>query len=637
MNENDRKQAKAVKKEKRKAFRRLAVRALPEIRTFQMFTKLTIMLLTVILAKIVTKLLESTSDGLVTTANLTLLFRSWQGLLALVLGFFAVLIYIAMDLLAQITLCDNILEGRPTETFRTLKRGFETLPKFLTPAGLPVILFIFLAVPLVGIGFGISLTRSVYVPSFIMDVILSTPVYLIVYIAGLLILLWLLLRYQFTLHGVMIDGLTVRDAKKQSVRFFRANWRDVMPKMLLAFLEVLLIGTFVSYIVSLIPAVLLFSTGIQDDLFRRFLILFALLLGLYLTFIVTVTASGYLMLYYTKLYKIYSQRESAYPPRPKKGSYLLKSAMGVGILFVLAALALIMTVTLNDDILRPADVGYVAHRAGGTMASENSLDGLEAAIEHGAYGSEIDVQRTKDGFYIINHDGTFKRLAGESRAPEEMTFEEVRALTFEDTTGNGKMQTVPTLEEMLDTIKGREKLFIELKGKTADKQMVDDVVRIVSDRDCRDDVVLISLNYDVINYAETTYPEFETGVLLFGKYGSLNRINADYVLLEEESATRTNILFLHAVGKKAGVWTLNDEAGLETYLDSTIDVIITDNVSMAETLKNKIQDTDINECLIRRFETIRGSRELFCDITDRIYLYVMREADLQISTPETTD
>ena len=400
MNEDDRKQAQAVKKEKRKAFRCLAVRALPEIRTFQMFTKLTIMLLTVVLAKIVTRLLESTSDGLVTTAILTLLFRSWQGLLALVLGFFAVLIYIAMDLLAQITLCDNILEGRPTETFRTLKRGFETLPKFLTPAGLPVILFIFLAVPLVGIGFGISLTRSVYVPSFIMDVILSTPVYLIVYIAGLLILLWLLLRYQFTLHGVMIDGLTVRDAKKQSVRFFRANWRDVMPRMLLAFLEVLLIGTLVGYIVSLIPALLLIPET-QDDLLRRFLILFAL-----------------------------------------------------------AALALIMTVTLNDDILRPADVGYVPHRAGGTMASENSLDGLEAAIEHGAYGSEIDVQRTKDGFYIINHDGTFKRLAGESRAPEEMTFEEVRALTFEDTTGNGKMQTVPTLEEMLDTIKGREKLFI---------------------------------------------------------------------------------------------------------------------------------------------------------------------------------
>ena len=72
-------------------------------------------------------------------------------------------------------------------------------------------------------------------------------------------------------------------------------------------------------------------------------------------------------------------------------------------------------------------------------------------------------------------------------------------------------------------------------------------------------------------------------------------------------------------------------------VDSTIDVIITDNVSMAETLKNKIRDTDINECLIRRFETIRGSRELFCDITDRIYLYVMREAGLQISTPETTD
>ena len=637
MDKNERSQARAEKKEKRRVFRRLAYRALPEIQSFQILTKLAIMLLLLFLTRFATDLLESTSDGIITTANLSILFRSWQGLVVLLLGFLVILIYIATDLLAQIVLCDNILEGRPSQTFRTLGRGFIALPKFLTPAGLPAIIFIFLAIPLIGVGFKISLMRSFRIPSFIMDVISTTPAYLALYLGALLVLLWLFLRYQFTLHGVMIDGLTVREAKKQSVRLVRANWKTLIPKMTLAFLKVYLICGLIGLLVNLIPQILMYIEEIGSEKVRRFLILFALMLGLFLTFIVTLLSTGYLMLFYTKLYKTYSKEEPSCPPRPKKGSYVVKSVLGAGIIFILAFLALFMTHWLTDDILKPVDVGYVAHRAGGTLASENSLDGLEAAIEHGAFGSEIDIQRTKDGYYIINHDGNFKRLAGESRAPQDMTFDEVRALTFADTTGNGKIQRVPTLEEMLDTIKGREKLFIELKGKTADRRMVDDVVKIVKEKDCLDDVVLISLDYDVINYAETTYPEFETGVLLFGKYGSLHRVNADYVLLEEESATRTNILLLHAAGKKAGVWTLNDSAGLSAFLDSTIDVIITDSVSLAETLKDEIRDKNVDACLISRFETIKGSRNIFCDFMDRIYLGTTYDAETETNSRGTMD
>ena len=69
-----------------------------------------------------------------------------------------------------------------------------------------------------------------------------------------------------------------------------------------------------------------------------------------------------------------------------------------------------------------------------------------------------------------------------------------------------------TLEDLLDVVKGKGTLFIELKGVTADRQMADDVVRMVREKDCVGDVVLISLAYDVIDYAERTYPEFETGV-----------------------------------------------------------------------------------------------------------------------------
>ncbi len=51
------------------------------------------------------------------------------------------------------------------------------------------------------------------------------------------------------------------------------------------------------------------------------------------------------------------------------------------------------------------DVKIIAHRGGGNEGNENTQSGLNAAWKAGAYGSEIDIQRTKDGYYVVNHDG----------------------------------------------------------------------------------------------------------------------------------------------------------------------------------------------------------------------------------------
>lgn len=68
----------------------------------------------------------------------------------------------------------------------------------------------------------------------------------------------------------------------------------------------------------------------------------------------------------------------------------------------------------------------VTHRAGGNLAAENSCR-LREAIKHKALYSEIDVQRTKDDKYVINHDKTFKRLCGVAKASNEMSLNEIKA------------------------------------------------------------------------------------------------------------------------------------------------------------------------------------------------------------------
>jgi glycerophosphoryl diester phosphodiesterase len=199
--------------------------------------------------------------------------------------------------------------------------------------------------------------------------------------------------------------------------------------------------------------------------------------------------------------------------------------------------------------------------------------------------------------YIINHDGTFKRVAGDSRKPEQMTLREVKKLKIDG-------EPVPTFEEMLISSKGRIVLFTELKGKTADKQMADDAVSLVRQYQMEDECVLISLKYDVINYIETNYPEIETGFLTFASLGNTAGLNCDYIGLEEESATADAIDAIHNEGKKALVWTANEKGSQKHFLCTKIDGIITDNVTQALSLVTELKQRSDLDRMIDKIKTI---------------------------------
>ena len=228
------------------------------------------------------------------------------------------------------------------------------------------------------------------------------------------------------------------------------------------------------------------------------------------------------------------------------------------------------------------------------MASENSLEGIDESVKMGVYGIETDIQRTKDDAYIINHDNSFNRLTGVDKKPGSMTLAEIKELRIHDTTGNGALLEVPTLEELLDRCKGRITAFVELKGVSADNKMADDAVAAIRERDMTDEVVLISLNYDVLDYIKRTYPEFETGVLIFAGIGNSADLNCDMIIMEEEMSTHWQIMKLHSSGKKAAVWTVNTRDGLRHFLDSDADCIITDEVPMAvEVQKELLKRNDV--------------------------------------------
>lgn len=584
------------------SFRRFALSALPEFWMFQLLASLFLFPLSRLVWRFVRAL--TAKSGALTSSNYLRFLASWRAPVLLVLLFLLVMLYLLFELLAPIFLCNALLSGKQLRYRTALLDGLRSLRKFASPRGLLFLFYLAVLTPLTGVGFHISLTKKLYIPNFISEVIDTTPLYFLLYLLLMSVLFWLGYRMLFFLHAAILESRTPGAAFRRSSELVTSNRlriaKELLPLLLfLAFIRLLAQGLF-----KFLPALvliareekllrgaatlttgtdLLLSAESRAELLYRFAAAFAVLLGNYLLSMVSLLCSSFFLLRFTRLFLTLAREqapeEQPLPKSPRRT--LLLAAMG-GSLFFTAFLSFVLSFLYAPLFAREQHTKLIAHRTGGYLAPENSVAGIVAAENAGAYGSETDVQRTSDGYYVINHDDNFKRLAGVNRTPQSMTFLEVRGLTLTDPHFPAEPYPVATLSDLLDACRGKEKLFIELKGVTADKKMADDVVRIVREKNMVSEVVIISLSYRVINYVETHYPEFDTGVLFFAGVGNLPKLNCDILLLEEESVSNARIAEAHAAGKQIGVWTVNDSNGLSRFLDSEVDYIITDDIRLAK-------------------------------------------------------
>jgi glycerophosphoryl diester phosphodiesterase len=118
-----------------------------------------------------------------------------------------------------------------------------------------------------------------------------------------------------------------------------------------------------------------------------------------------------------------------------------------------------MTVPLPSEFLATP----IAHRALHDIAKgrpENSRAAVNAAVEHG-YGIEIDLQLTADGRAMVFHDYDLSRLTGATGPLRLQTAAAAGAIALK----HGDGETIPTLDEILDLVKGAVPLLIEIKDQ----------------------------------------------------------------------------------------------------------------------------------------------------------------------------
>ena len=568
------------------------LQAIPQLLLFQFVSTVILSLVTLGISVLGSLLLGLSGKAAVTSGDLSFLFTRWQGYVMILLLLAMVTIYVAVELNALIIFCNKILNGEKPNVWLCIKEGFVGLKKFLSLRGVVIILYAVVLAPIFGLGFSISLTQNFYIPKFIMSVIEATPLFLTAYIIVGVLLTVVAFVYCFILHGALLDGMTLKEAGVKSRELFKKNWKNLLVELLIFFLLAVLVAAALILICGVLPLLIvqLIPAGPVQLFFDIFFCVVILLIS-------TIAAYSYvslLMIKLTALYKKYTSEgeEWTYQPREKKRHPVVIAL--IALLLVFACGFSVYALNNYEYFFKTNVEGHiVAHRAGGVEAPENTVKGIETAVEYGAFGAEIDIQRTSDGYYVVNHDADFERVAGVAKAPEEMTLAEVKELRVDG-------EPVPTLEEMLDASRDKTILFVELKGATADNQMADDAVRIIKEKGMQNQAVLISLKMDILEYIEEKYPEMQTGYLAFASLGSIEDTPFDYLALEEEISTDETIEAVHAKGKKIMVWTVNDEEDIEHFMLSDADAIITDSVKLSGEVRERLSNRSPIEIIMQQ-------------------------------------
>lgn len=82
-----------------------------------------------------------------------------------------------------------------------------------------------------------------------------------------------------------------------------------------------------------------------------------------------------------------------------------------------------------------AELYLTAHRGFSAIAPENTAASIEEAGKAGFYAAEFDIQPTKDGVWIVNHNDTVDKMTDGEGEVASFTYEEIIKLNIDN--GNG--------------------------------------------------------------------------------------------------------------------------------------------------------------------------------------------------------
>lgn len=276
---------------------------------------------------------------------------------------------------------------------------------------------------------------------------------------------------------------------------------------------------------------------------------------------------------------------------------LLKALVSLFAMPTAAALAADAPAAAGSSLLpikKPAEL--TGHRGESHDAPENTVASYKLAWERGATSAELDVYLTKDGQLIMSHDANTERCSGGKAklVIKDSTVEELQKLdvgSWKDPKYAG--EKMPLLSEALATIPAGHRMFNEVK---IGPEAVPELTRVFkASGKTPDQLVVIAFNLETCRAAKKALPAHKvfwlsnttpnkktkapapTAAELIAKAKDAGLDGLD--LQSSDTMTPEYINEIKSAGLELYVWTVDDPAVAQKYIDAGVDGVTTNRPS----------------------------------------------------------
>lgn len=238
-----------------------------------------------------------------------------------------------------------------------------------------------------------------------------------------------------------------------------------------------------------------------------------------------------------------------------------------------------------------------AHRGGGGLYPENTLEAFQYSAKLGVDFLELDVHSTADGVLVVFHDRNIARITDEKGSVSKMTLAELKKLDagYNFTTDGGKTfpfrdkgVTIPTLQEIFEAL---PEMQFNIEPKQAEPSITKPLCEMIRNHKMTDKVIIGSFRQVAVDEFRQYCPEVATSatpqeaLTFFTMYKlgladsytpPMQALQIPQNLWKMQIVDKNFVEAAHKLNLQVHIWTINETEDMQRLIDAEADGIMTD-------------------------------------------------------------
>ena len=539
-------------------------------------------------------------------------------LIMLVLLIIYLTIVTIFDISSLIIIYDISYKKEKIGTIDLIRLSLSKCKRIFNIKNISVSFLVLFLMPFLSIGVSTNVVTSIKIPEFIMDFINSNFTLSIMYFIVYLLLLSLMLKWLYSLHYMVLENKSFKEARKNSKELIKGNKIVDILKIILVqiitsiiYILFILLGVFIIIFFSKIFSKTNIIESISITIVWLFIVLVLILFSFISNAISYATISALFYKHKTDKNEKINHINYKQIIEEKKQSKVFKYIFVIIMILALIGGSLftyqVITSKTNLNIEYVRKMEITAHRGASVKYPENTMSAFKGAKELGADWIELDVQQTKDKQIVVSHDTNLVRVTGVNKDIIDMNYSEIEKLdagSFFNEKFKG--EKIPLLSEVLEYAKNNNiRLNIELKPTGKETDFEKQVVDLIKEYNFENRCVITSQMYDVLKNTKNVDKDIKTVYVMSIAIGNITDAKyADAFSVEASNVNTYLVSKVHNEGKELYAWTVNTEESINKMIDMNVDNIITDNIELGKELVEKSKNSNLINEFIKNISNI---------------------------------